>query len=229
MANFLINVNFYGHGDPALSGLPVREMPPSMKYAVKLPLLALRREVSLEVVGNEMYDPKYNNQETSQLWINNYNAVLGPSNKSKSGSILEGIMSVANTQRPDMDKMFLVTGYSAGGMTALYFSQHVNKRKDAELLYIGLSDAAFYEEDAHLMTSPGVNARYMKNYYQTKGNADDVAERHDYVAGFHTNFNLDSQISATEIDEMHKDAVIRGNRYMSNDLRWCVEHFSTPH
>jgi hypothetical protein len=65
--------------------------------------------------------------------------------------------------RPREIQFFLVTGYSAGGVTAIYFARAVNQRKDATLDYLGLAHAAFYDpESTGLMKPPRFTGKYLK-------------------------------------------------------------------
>jgi hypothetical protein len=90
------------------------------------------------------------------VYIYDYNAVLGPANESKAADLVPNIITVSTVQNP----IFLVTGYSVGGVTAIYFARAVSQRKDATLGYLGLADAAFYDpESTGLMKTPKVTGK----------------------------------------------------------------------
>ncbi len=207
MANVYVNVNFYGHGRTELSGL-------SDERGIMPSRLQLRREYTLKVVGYAGFPGK-------PVSIYNYNSVLGPSNEAAAGALATAISGRNGASNP----IYLITGYSAGGTTALYFARAIAKISNTEIGYIGLADAAFYTgESADLMTNPGVTAKYPKNYFQTKGNAPDVLEIHGPVTGF-TNFDLNQQVTATSIADQHEQAVIKGNFNMNNDVIWCLGNY----
>ena len=75
---------------------------------------------------------------------------------------------------------FIIHGYSAGGITALHFASLV---PDSQIVYIALSDAAFYRGDTdYLMNTPGSQGYYLnENYYQTYENSASVDEIHDRI------------------------------------------------
>ena len=218
MAQSFINVNFYGHDQPELSGLPAGEAP-TLKLYGNVALRTLRRQLSFKAVGmTRDFSGPYPNTVPSY----NYNAVLGPPNEGKTKALAETLVSKL---KPGANPIFLVTGYSAGGVTALWFGRAINRRRDATLGYIGLSEAAFYEPDSgHLMRSPGAVAKYRKNYFQTKGNAPDVAEIHGPVA-FFSNFNLDGEITGDDVANLHEQALVKGNLRMTDDVAWCVGNY----
>jgi hypothetical protein len=219
-----INVNFYGHGESEISGKRDFETT-GAKQAAKKIARDLKRAYQLKVVGDVLseYDPLNNDDPGKPMvFILNYNAILGMPQEPRVKEMFAECQAAAANAK-ESRPIYLVTGFSAGGVTAIYFGREVN-RADGNLFYLGLSDAAFEKnESTQLMTVPGVTATYPKNYYQTKGNADDVDEVHDQVAGFR-NFNLDSQMVGTSIDDLHRQAVVIGNQRMADDLRWCVKN-----
>jgi len=75
---------------------------------------------------------------------------------------------------------FIIHGYSAGGITALYFAMRI---PDAQIVYIALADAAFYRRETDkLMREPGSLAYYLnENYYQTYENNQREDEIHDRI------------------------------------------------
>ena len=209
MANAYVNVNFYGHNRGELSGTPD-------EWKGFASFLQLRRANILNVVGYVSYA-----SIPVACDVYNYNAVLGPKNEAGSAQIAATIARKTTVPNP----IYLITGFSSGGTSALYFARAIASMPNAEIGYIGLADAAFYKgESEDLMKMPRVSAKYPKNYYQTKGNAPDVAEMHGQVDGF-TNFNLNAMVTATSIAAEHEQAVVQGNYYMINDVLWCLQNY----
>ena len=75
---------------------------------------------------------------------------------------------------------FIIHGYSAGGITALQFALYV---PNAQIVYIALSDAAFYAgESDFFMIDPGSTAYYLnENYYQLNDRSPKNPEIHGMV------------------------------------------------
>lgn len=93
------------------------------------------------------------------VYIYDYNAVFGPTDESKATDPVPRIITGSTARNP----IFLVPGYSAGGVTAIYFARAVNQRKDATLDYLGLAHAAFYDlESTGLMKPPRFTGKYLK-------------------------------------------------------------------
>jgi len=224
MATIFVNVNFYGHNHPELSGLPDGSAPDwKGGMLTKVELLRWR----INVVGKDL--PLNNPFPNKQVVRYNYNAVLGHNVKARSAALADQIV---DEQVPfNNNLVFLVTAYSAGGPTALFFCQRLNDRHDVECYYIGLADPAFSrglqdprDNDLNLMVTPNVTARYRKNYFQTAGNGPNIEEVHDAVVGFQS-FPLDSQLTSNDIGDRHMQACKIGNQRMTEDVNWCIANY----
>ena len=218
MQKAIVCINFYGHADPAVAGTPAGTAP--MGAFFRSLGREGRRATTLSVVSaSRIGTPKHENKTVSVL---DYNAALNESaNKALSNKILTGCIAAC---REDVEQVFLVTGFSSGGITAIYMARQLATMK-LNLFYIGLADAAFQRDKNgnpdDLIDHPGVIAKYKKNYYQTKQNAPDVEEIHDEVNGF-SNFPLDSQLP--EGIDYHQSAVSIGNKRIYNDVMWSIEN-----
>ena len=85
--------------------------------------------------------------------------MFGPTEESKAADPVPRIIT-GSTAR---SQIFLVTGYGAGGVTAVYFARAVNQRKDATLDYLGLAHAAFCDPDSTgLMKTSRFTGKYLK-------------------------------------------------------------------
>ena len=210
MANAYVNVNFYGHQRGELSGTPD-------VWKGFASLLQLRRANILNVVGYVSYASI---PVTCDVY--NYNAVLGPSNEAGCKQIAATIAHNTTVPNP----RYLITGYSSGGTSALYFARAIAVMPNTEIGYIGLADAAFYPKESDgLMKMPLVSAKYRKNYYQTKGNAPDVREIHGRIEVDFNNYDLNPWVTTTSSAEAHDQAVVLGNYYMINDVFWCLQNY----
>jgi hypothetical protein len=99
------------------------------------------------------------------------------------------------------DITFIIHGYSAGGVTALHFAYLI---PNDQIVYIGLSDAAFYRNDTdYLMQNPGSTAYHSSdNYYQIREN-----KSHQKVFGF-TNIEVRApNLSPGSFSTYHTQAV----------------------
>jgi hypothetical protein len=229
-------VNFYGHNDPLVVGLQAGVAPfgDLTNEARRIVHRSMLHVISRDRVGG-LYTPAgYDLGPFSTPkgvydlhWVYDFNSALNPSTARTVASDLYATI-VGDSQRwakavnkPAPDLVFLITGYSAGGVTALTFGQLIKTNRQ-EVMYIGLSDPAFQRgESDDLMQAPGVSAKYMKNYYQTLENDPAVTEIHDAVAGF-ANFNLDGEVDK---DDPHTSAVRKGNDKMYWDIVYCVNAF----
>ena len=218
MQKSVICINFYGHADPAVAGTPASSTP--MGAFFRSLGRNMRRSGTLSIVSNSRIgSPKLENKTVSVV---DYNAALNESaNRALASKVLNGCIAAC---REDVELVFLVTGYSSGGLSAIYMARHLAALK-LNVFYIGLADAAFQRDQNgqpdDLISHPGVTAKYKKNYYQTKQNSPDTEEIHDEVVGF-SNFSLDRELP--ENTDYHESAVRIGNNRIFNDVMWCLEH-----
>lgn len=228
MPNFLIEVDFYGHGDPRMSGVDATAPPSDLRIYAGSAAWGYRLgklEAPQAVIAGKMFSSRAN------VLTRGYWAVFGTQNVIRTKQIFDEALRDAKSRNAS-NIMFLISGYSAGGVSAIHLARHVNGSTNCTLLYIGLSDAAFEKgEHDSLVRTPAVTARYPKNYYQTLGNFPDVDEQHVALPTF-TNYPLDDQMSydrnamnAGTIDELHRQAVVIGNRRVKDDLTWCYDNF----
>jgi hypothetical protein len=215
MAKAFVCLNFYGHGDPAVAGLPATAAPFGAFFRSQGRIIrrgATLRAVSASRIGCPQVAGK-------KLAVFDYNAALGEeANKSLPAKLITGEIAKCS----DEDQLFyMITGFSSGGVTAIHVAAHL-ARIGAKVVYVGLSDSAFQRNESdYLMLNSGVRADYMKNDFQTLENDPKNPEIHDAVAGF-TNFNLDDRMD--QGSDLHQQAVIIGNDRMCDDVVWCYKN-----
>ena len=213
MARMLININFYGHADPVVSGKLADDTTDSGTTRRQW-----KRKWSLDVVG---YDDEL--AKASRKLQVNYNAVLGLNQALKIKEIVDTTIKAAKASAADK-AWVLLTGYSSGGLSALYAGREILKRPEVDLYYIGVADAAIDTKDPAQIAvrdNPDIKANYPKNYFQTKGNADDIQEWHGPLQGF-TSIDLSQLVGNGTPSDLHEKACKIGNKRMSDDLKWCA-------
>jgi hypothetical protein len=172
------------------------------------------------------------NSKGKEKCFYDYNAALNEeANKTLTEDILKKIVdgktAAGDPCAASLSSIFLITGYSSGGVSALHMARLLLKR--TKIFYVGLADAEFERNNTeYLMIKSDVTANYPKNYYQTKGNGDDNPFIHDAIVGF-TNFKLDGEIpdegtSEKAASNYHDKAVKIANERLFNDLQWCMEN-----
>ncbi len=198
-----VNVNFYGHHRSELSGKLAGTYRPTMTDLNRF---------RLNVVGS-MDLSKFKN-----VTVFNYNAALGKTTPLVCYDIAQTVFDAVG----DPYATYLVTGYSSGGPSAIYFAQAIDLKPVTQIGYVGLSDAAFVpNESQFLMNMPGVYGTYSKNYYQTKA---DPSEIHGPVLNY-TSFDLTSQIPGNlSAEDAHFKACQIGNVKMCEDVVWCLKN-----
>lgn len=215
MSKSIYCINFYGHNDSSVAGQPAGAAPLGAFW--RSAARGVKRERTLKVVGASRIGCP--NVPGKRVAVLDYNAGLGEgANKVLAGKIM-GSLNLACSENDE--QIFLVTGYSSGGISAIHMALALNRAKQ-NVFYVGLSDAAFQRNESdYLLKSSGVVAKYRKNYYQTKENDPTNPEIHDEVAGF-TNFNLDKDLPTGQNE--HESAVIIGNQKMIDDVLWCIQN-----
>ena len=211
MPKAVISINFYGHNNPVISGVRYGYAPLKSGFFKATAGYFFGKDFN-RVKEERLKDVKCPN---GKLSVYDYNSGLSEAdNKSITKNLLNQIKSEISDEM-----VFLITGYSAGGVTAVHMAQQI-EQNSLNLFYIGLADAAFTRGSSDdLMTQHGLKGKYMKNYFQTLQNAPDVDEIHDEVNGF-TNFNLNDQLVKGE--DLHISACTIGNGKMLNDVKWCI-------
>ncbi len=177
MAKKYFIVHFSGHGDPAKIGQ--RDNVAFNRFS---PVMDLKKDVSRFCFWSGL-SPKQHSDiaDKARLEIISYN-----------GGDISNII-------------FLIHGYSAGGVTALFFAKLIPEK---QIACIVLSDAAFQKgETDNLRLNPGCHAYISNdNYYQTFDNSPSSTEVHDRINGF-TNIPLIRlQTSWIGDNEYHKQA-----------------------
>ena len=211
MPKAIISINFYGHNNPVISGVRYGYVPLKSGFFKASAGYYLGKDFN-RVKEERIKDTKCPN---GKLHVYDYNSGLSESDNRE---ISKNLMNKIKSEVTD-EKVFLITGYSAGGVTAVHMAQQV-EQNSFTLFYIGLADAAFTRGSSdNLMTQHGLKGKYMKNYFQTLQNASDVDEIHDEVLGF-TNFNLNDQL--VKGDDLHQSACTVGNGKMLDDVKWCM-------
>jgi len=229
MAEPIVSINFYGHDSPEVAGTDASFVPLT-RQAPKTVSRQLKRSWTLHVVGKERLLGCESRGREKAFY--DYNAALNEeSNKALAETILKLIMdsktSSGDFSPANLTGLFLITGYSSGGPSALHMARLLTKR--AKVCYVGLADAEFERGNTdYLMRKNDVTGKYLKNYYQTKGNGSDNPFIHDAIDGF-TNFKLDGEIkdegdSEEAASHYHDAAVKIANERLFNDLKWCMEN-----
>lgn len=221
MANIIACVNFYGHNDPGVAGIPLGCVPISRGF-----YKATKRYLKLTYASNIVGESRLSGLQSPKgtLRFFDYNAALNETgNSDLAKTILQKVAESMVESGDGPVLAYLITGFSAGGVSAIHLGRVLTQKMET-IWYIGLADPAFQRgESDYLMKHSGVTARYSKNYYQTKQNSSDEEEIHDQVQDFKTNIDLTNRLANDE-DDPHKAAVKMGNDLMFNDIKWCLEN-----
>jgi len=129
MQKAIVCINFYEHADAAVAGTPAGTAPMGAFFR-SLGREGRRATTLSAVSASRIGTPKHENKTVSVL---DYNAALNESaNKALSNKILTGCIAAC---REDVEQVFLVTGFSSGGITAIYMARQLATMK-LNLLYI---------------------------------------------------------------------------------------------
>lgn len=219
MPKAIVSINFYGHPNPNISGVRYGFAPLNRHFFKEVAHYFLGKDFNR--VGQAKL--KHIIPSNRKLWFYDYYSALNENDNKMLAKFLVGhIMMEISKEEPNNNTpeiAFLITGFSAGGITALHMAIEL-ERIFMNVFYVGLADAAFIRnESEYLMTGHGLMAKYKKNYFQTKGNHPEIDEIHDEITGF-INFNLNEQLTGGE--DLHQSACSIGNSRILEDVKWCI-------
>jgi pimeloyl-ACP methyl ester carboxylesterase len=122
------------------------------------------------------------------------------------------------------DCRFILFGTSAGAISALALASII---PDAQIAYIGLADAAFYDNDSSFLMKTPLSRGYFanENYYQTADRLPWNNEIHGTVAGFN-NRNLTASLSWSARNTghgAHDEAVNKSVAPASATIKRCID------
>lgn len=240
MSKHLFCINFYGHDSPSLVGtkawsglgaqLGVHDITRNIRRTTTLNVISAARVLNLFV-------PQRHGQ---RFWCVDWNAGLAledhyrVADKVYTDIVTNGFIGQQTEPR---ELFFIITGYSAGGISALYMAQYLSVpwsgAPRGNVLLLGLADAAFQRgETDFLMRVPGIidPAAWKLNYFQVKENHPDIREVKGRIDGFENHMvkvtTPDDLIGIFQ-DSPHEQAIRAGNNAIFEKIGGVVQAFNS--